>query len=172
MVFFASSMIIKVVVFSLQSRSSVKLICCIAFGLHLVLVVYLNLLLLSSYNNLQNKHNLINNHLHNNFLDHLWTFESSGMFLNDCLLVDEKSFFHRSWYCNLLILLLEDNIAYNLFNQYLFSNDKTKILFTSWKLAQIKKSEYEFLSSIATFDWYLFQLIVRKLQLEYKFCIS
>ena len=106
---------------------------------HLVLVIYLNLLLLSSYNNFQNKHNLISNHLCNKFLDHLWTFESSYMFLNDCSLVDKKSFFHRSWYCSLLILLLEDNIAYNLFNLYLFSNDKTKSLFTPWKLALIKK---------------------------------
>ena len=106
---------------------------------HLVLVIYLNLLLLFSYNNLQNKHNLISNHLCNNFLDHLWTFESSYMFLNDCLLVVKKSFFHRSWYCSLLILLLEDNIVYSLFNLYLFSNDKTKGLFTPWKLALIKR---------------------------------
>ena len=106
---------------------------------HLVLVIYLNLLLLFSYNNLQNKHNLISNHLCNNFLDHLWTFESSYMFLNDCLLVVKKSFFNRSWYCSLLILLLEDNIVYSLFNLYLFSNDKTKGLFTPWKLALIKR---------------------------------
>ena len=42
----------------------------------------------------------------------------------------------------------------------LFSNNKTKILFTPWKLGSIKKSQYGFGACIDTFDWYLFQLVV------------
>ena len=41
----------------------------------------------------------------------------------------------------------------------LFSNNKTKSLFTPWKLGSIKKSKYWFFICIETFDWYLFQLI-------------
>ena len=41
-----------------------------------------------------------------------------------------------------------------------FSNDKTKNLFTPWKLGSIKKSKYWFTPSVGTFVWYLFQLIV------------
>ena len=41
-----------------------------------------------------------------------------------------------------------------------FSNDKTKSLFTPWKLGSIKKSKYWFCLSGETFGWYLFQLIV------------
>ena len=42
----------------------------------------------------------------------------------------------------------------------LSSNDKTKTLFTPWKLESIKKYKYWFWLSNDTFDWYLFQLIV------------
>ena len=41
-----------------------------------------------------------------------------------------------------------------------FLNDKTKSLFTSWKLGSMKKSKYWFTPSVDTFVWYLFQLIV------------
>ena len=41
-----------------------------------------------------------------------------------------------------------------------FSNDKTKSLFTPWKLLSIKQSKYGFSTCTDTFDWYLFQLIV------------
>ena len=42
----------------------------------------------------------------------------------------------------------------------LFSNDKIKSLFTPWKLGSISKSKNRFFFFIATFDLYLFQLIV------------
>ena len=42
----------------------------------------------------------------------------------------------------------------------LFSNDKIKSLFTPWKLGSISKSKNSFSFFIATFDLYLFQLIV------------
>ena len=42
----------------------------------------------------------------------------------------------------------------------LFSNDKTKGLFTPWKLGLIKKSTYGFGASTDTFNSYLFRLIV------------
>ena len=38
-------------------------------------------------------------------------------------------------------------------------NDKTKSLFTPWKLGLAKKSKYWFRSSTGTFDSYLFLLI-------------
>ena len=41
-----------------------------------------------------------------------------------------------------------------------FSNTKTKSLFTPWKLGLIKKSKYRFCCSTVTFGSYLFQLIV------------
>ena len=41
-----------------------------------------------------------------------------------------------------------------------FSNNKTKSLFTPWKLRPIKKSKYWFCLSGKTFGLYLFQLIV------------
>ena len=44
MVSFASSIMKDIVVFPAQSRFTVKLICCIAFGSALVLIVYWNLL--------------------------------------------------------------------------------------------------------------------------------
>ena len=42
----------------------------------------------------------------------------------------------------------------------LFSNNKTKSLFTPWKFGSIAKSKYRFGTYIDTFDWYFFQLIV------------
>ena len=42
----------------------------------------------------------------------------------------------------------------------LFSNDKTKSLFTPWKLGLIKKYKYGFGTSTDTFGSYLYQLIV------------
>ena len=48
----------------------------------------------------------------------------------------------------------------------LFSNDRTKGLFTHWKLELIKSSKYWFCPSIDTFEWYLFHLIAL-LKLEF-----
>ena len=57
-----------------------------------------------------------------------------------------------------------DNILCVLLYRYtvilLFSNDKTKSLFTSWKLGLIKKSNYGFGACTDTFGSHLFQLIV------------
>ena len=39
-----------------------------------------------------------------------------------------------------------------------FLKDKTKRLFTPWKLVLIKKSQYWFCPSVDIFVWYLFQL--------------
>ena len=41
-----------------------------------------------------------------------------------------------------------------------FSNDKTKSLFTPWKLGWMRKYKYWFCLSGEIFGWYLFQLIV------------
>ena len=40
------------------------------------------------------------------------------------------------------------------------TNDKTKSIFSPWKLGSIKKSKYWFCLSVDTFGWYLVQLIV------------
>ena len=40
-----------------------------------------------------------------------------------------------------------------------FSYNRTKSIFTLWKIRLIKKSKYWFYFSGETFDWYLFQLI-------------
>ena len=40
-----------------------------------------------------------------------------------------------------------------------FWNDKTKSLFTPWKLGSIEKSKYWFTPSVDIFVWNLFQLI-------------
>ena len=42
----------------------------------------------------------------------------------------------------------------------LFTEDKTKSLFTPWKLGSTKKSKYGFDACVVTFGSYLFQLIV------------
>ena len=46
------------------------------------------------------------------------------------------------------------------FVSHSISNDKTKCLFTPWKLGSIKMSKYWFNPSVDNFVWYLFQLIV------------
>ena len=56
----------------------------------LLLVVYLNLLLLLSYNDLWNNGNLAENLLCNYLLDYLQSFECYHMFILYCLLVDQK----------------------------------------------------------------------------------
>ena len=43
---------------------------------------------------------------------------------------------------------------------FLFSNNKTKSLFTPWKLGLIKKSKYGFGACTNTFGSYFLQLIV------------
>ena len=43
---------------------------------------------------------------------------------------------------------------------FLSSKDKTKSLFTLWKLGSIKKSKNWFCTCSAILEWYLFQLIV------------
>ena len=40
------------------------------------------------------------------------------------------------------------------------TNDKTKSIFSPWKLGSIKKSKYWFCLSVDTFGWYLVQLNV------------
>ena len=53
----------------------------------------------------------------------------------------------------------------------LFPNDKTKSLFTPWKLGSIKWSKYGLGACIDTFDWYLFQSVVL-LKPDFDYCNS
>ena len=68
-----------------------------------------------------------------------------------------KVFFYQSQSCNLLFLLLEDNILSVLSYRSHFQTIKQ---FTPWKFWSNKKSKYLFCLSVETFDWYLFQIIV------------
>ena len=72
-------------------------------------------------------------------------------------------------YLNLLLLFYSIILYFELADHFYpactflscpFSSNKTKSVFTPWKLRSIKKSKYLFRLSVETFGWYLFELIV------------
>ena len=82
------------------------------------------------------------------------------MLLYHFLLVDQKSFFHRSLHCNLLFLHLEYIIFYCLFFDHHFQTLKQKVYLLLESLAQLNDLSFDFFVNNAGVDMYLFQLIV------------
>ena len=103
---------------------------------HLALVVYSNILL-SYYNNFWNKHNTVDRWLFNDVLDLSQFFWCYHMFFDNFLLADQKSFFHQSQHCNLLLLQLEEDITFNLFNVHYLRTIKQKVYLLLENLDQL-----------------------------------
>ena len=100
-------------------------------GQRLLLVLYLNILL-SSYSTFWNKdNNLLCNHL----LDQLQFLECYHIFLNHFLLADQKLFPMNH---NIVICFYRWRKISCLILTALFSNDRAKSLFTTWKLRSTK----------------------------------
>ena len=125
---------------------------------HQVLVVELNLLL-SSYNILWSRDNLVNNQLHDHLLDQLHFFKYYHMFLNSFFTGWSKKFCPSVITLQSFISIVGSKYRLLLVRWALFSNDKIKSLFIPWKYESIKLSKYWLCFCIDTFHWYLFQLI-------------
>ena len=93
---------------------------------HQAFVVDLNLLL-STYNNFWNRDNLVKYQLCNHLLDQLQSFKCYHMFFNYFVLVDWKSFVHRSQHYSSLFLLVEGKTSCNLLDQYNFQMIKQNV---------------------------------------------
>ena len=104
----ASSIMNNIVVLPSRSRFPVKLTCSIAFGLASSACYLLRLQSLCS--NYYINYNLIDNQMRNHFLDQLRYFECDHMLLNYFLLVDQKSFVHKSQHYISLFLLAENEV--------------------------------------------------------------
>ena len=123
---------------------------------HLGLIVFLNLLLLS-YNNFSNKHNVLSY-----ITIPLTSWSCSNVIISSYIIFCwlAKKIFSINY--NILIIYFYSWRNYRLwFDQCsLFKNNKTKSLFTPWKLGLIKWSKFWFYVCIVAFYWYLFQSIV------------
>ena len=114
------------------SKFTLKLIFVLHWDQHQALVTYLKQRQLI-YNFLWNKNNLTYNQLCNDFFDLLHFFECDHVFLNRLLLVDQKKFLSILALL-FLISTVERNNPMSLVRQVLFSKDKSKGLFTAWKI--------------------------------------
>ena len=114
----------------------------------LLLVVYLSLLL--SFN-VWNKHKPVDSWLCTHLLECSWCCH---MFFDYSLLTDKKILFQQSWHCNLLLLEIEETIAYNLFDMHCFRTIKQKVYLLLENLDQLNNLSLAF--CLCWYFWLIF----------------